>query len=275
MHVYMYHVTILHDLWFIFSKGSVETEFHCDLERCSRPLGSIEKCYVDGSFPFVGWEFPFVSIFFLPKNEKNKNTTTRAEDINEVSHLVESKTWLFSSSFMPWQHPRVAVFWPSAFSTTAVPLTSWKMLLQMRQRWRHFFNNWATGHVAPMWHEWCFFFFLAYSKRVQVLVKQSLGATNRLVIPLCLVYSPLQPLLAMRRQEHLCFSFIFIPSCLCPAAGFFSTLQDSIVLSFVQYSGGPWCTPKVWTTCSWGFSLEKPTRRMFHQAVWHGWRVVG
>ena len=59
---------------------------------------------------------------------------------------------------MPWQHPPVAVFWPSAFSTTAVPLTSWKMPLQMRQRWRHFFNNWATGHVAPMWHEWCFFF---------------------------------------------------------------------------------------------------------------------
>ena len=28
------------------------------------------------------------------------------------------------------------------------------------------------------------------------------------------------PLLAMQRQEHLCLSFIFIPSCLCPAAFF-------------------------------------------------------
>ena len=112
-----------------------------------------------GHFHLLAENFHLFPSFSHPKTKKNNNTTTRAEDIHEVSHLVESKTWLFSSSFMPWQHLHVAVFWPSAFRTTAVPLNPWKMLLQMRQRWRHFFNNWATGHVAPMWHEWCFFFF--------------------------------------------------------------------------------------------------------------------
>lgn len=129
--------------------------------------------------------FPF---FSHPKNEKK--TITQQQELKTSMKLVTSSNQKRDFSHHLLCHGSIFTSLFSGHRHSELQQSPWPVE-KCCFRCGICGDTFSTTGLQDMWPQ-CGMndvFFSAYSKRVQLLVKQSLGQQNRLVIFLCLVYS--------------------------------------------------------------------------------------